>query len=214
MEKKKMRIWKKILIILGIIFIILLVFASIRFSILTKIHKRGVLSNQSNNVYYCSETEDTILESWKKDGVIKQNVRQKNGNGNLIFWKNKNTNDGYTFTNSRTAEKTYTNEIGGLIENIEYISDDNDIRTRLFMAINPIVYIGKKEYKGKECYYISSSSLLGGAYIIDKETGLTICIEDAKSGSEERTIEYIFNQVTDEDVKLPNLEEYTFKENT
>ena len=74
------------------------------------------------------------------------------------------------------------------------------------MAINPTLYIGSKEYNGINCYYIKQFDY---EEFIDKETGLILY---SNYDNDIRKIYYTFDEVTDEDVKKPNIQEYTYKE--
>jgi len=44
-------------------------------------------------VFYYSETEETIMEYWRKDGIMKLNVRQINGVGDITFWEDTKTGE-------------------------------------------------------------------------------------------------------------------------
>ncbi len=105
MEKKKMKLWKKFLLVFIIILLVLAVVVLWRFSILTKINEKYYLNNNKSNLYYYSKTDTTIMEFYKKDGIIKENIKQANGNGDITIWKNYNTGESLIFYNST---KLYT----------------------------------------------------------------------------------------------------------
>ena len=50
------------------------------------------------------------MEYWKKDGIIKLNTRQLNGNGDITFWLNTNTNEEYIKLQNKVHEILDKNE--------------------------------------------------------------------------------------------------------
>ena len=104
-----MKLWKKILIIILILFFILILLALWRYNILTKIEERNSISNSKTNFHYYSKTNSTIMELWKKDGILKENLKQVNGTGDITIWKNVNTGEAFTFWNNTKlySENTY-----------------------------------------------------------------------------------------------------------
>lgn len=152
MEKRKMKLWKKVLIAILIIFIILVILAIWRYNILTDIYEKNNEKFSTSNYYYYSKTDDTIMESWKKDQITKVNLKQVNGEGDVTIWKNESTGEEYVFYNK---QKIYTESQGAVLGTTPAgFSLEPDTNNRILIAINPIVYIGTKEYDNKECYYV------------------------------------------------------------
>lgn len=194
-----------IITIVVILIIVLLILAISRFYILSKIQENNEFYEAQNNCYYYSETNNAIMEYWRKDSIMKLNIKYLDNNSDMIFWKNLDTNEDLIFYNSN--EKTYSNSNGGMIERLPIgITFTENIGTRILMAINPTLYIGSKEYKGVNCYYIKQFDY---EEFIEKETGLILY---NNYDNDIRKINYTFNEVTDEDVQKPNIQEYTYKE--
>lgn len=197
---KKMKVWKKILLIVLGLLIIYLVSIVYKLNILTQIGKKYKISDNNNNYYYYSISNDTLMEYFKKDGIIKMHVRQSRGNGDITFWKDSNTGEQLIFWNE---VKLYDKAEGGIIERAPFSAfDSNDISTRIMMAAHPFMFIGTQNYNNIPCYSIRFDSVYE---VIGKETGLLLYSND---NNNMRNIQYKFNTVTDEDVAKPNISQY------
>ena len=191
--------------IIFILLIILVVLAISRFFILSKIQENNEFYESQNNCHYYLESNNAIMEYWRKGSIMKLNIKYLDNNSDMTFWENSDTNEDLIFYNSN--EKTYSNSNGGMIERLPIgITFTENIGTRILMAINPTLYIGSKEYNGINCYYIKQFDY---EEFIDKETGLILY---SNYDNDIRKIYYTFDEVTDEDVKKPNIQEYTYKE--
>ena len=205
MEKRKMKLWKKVLIAILIIFIILVILAIWRYNILTDIYEKNNEKFSTSNYYYYSKTDDTIMEAWKKDQITKVNLKQVNGEGDVTIWKNESTGEEYAFYKK---QKIYTESQGAVLGITPAgFSLEPDANNRILIAINPIVYIGTKEYDNKECYYVKIDEQ---EEYIEKETGLLLAV--FQDNKQIRSIEYEFGEVTDEDVAKPDLSQYEYME--
>ena len=200
MEKKKMKIWKKILIAITVVLAMYLIVTLYKYSVLTKIYERNIASNNISNRYYYSETDDTIIEFWQKDGLMKNHLKRKGNVGDIIMWEDSNTGEKYVFWNE--LEKIYQ-EGGQVIGQFGSMFMTDESKVRLMMAAHPLMFVFPKNYDGKQCYCIKLFSI---AEVIDKETGLTLY--DNNGG--DRNLRYTFNTVTDEDVARPDLSEYEY----
>ena len=207
---------KKILITIGIVIFIIAILILIRFSIYMDLDKKYEDMNAKNNYYFYSETADTIMTYWKKDNIHKVNIKNIKGEGNLTFWKNVDTNEYYMF--NETKNKTYSKHIGNngmMVENLPltgyYVSSENKVGINLMFAINPCCTILSGKYEDKDCYILGYLEEGSSKEWIEKETGLPVYMEFANGIS--RKIQYSFDTVTDDDVKMPNIEEYTLMEN-
>lgn len=203
MEKKGIRLWEKILIVVLLIILLLFVIAFSRYNTLTNIEEENRQSRNKTNYYYRSETSDTIMEYWKKDEFVKVNMKKVDGDGDITFWKNTLLREEYVFYN--TTKKYSKNNAGieGTIPSSIVTSNNSD---RFKLAINPSTHIGSKKYDNKECYCIKIGNQ---EEIIEKGTGLLL---NSKNGDSERKLTYSFDTVTDEDVERPDISEYTLEE--
>ena len=194
-----------IITIIFILVIILVILAISRFFILSKIQENNEFYESQNNCHYYLESNNAIMEYWRKGSIMKLNIKYLDNNSDMTFWENSDTNEDLIFYNSN--EKTYSNSNGGMIERLPIgITFTENIGTRILMAINPTLYIGSKEYNGTNCYYIKQ---LDYEEFIEKETGLILY---SNYDNDIKKINYTFNEVTDENVKKPNIHEYTYKE--
>ena len=196
---------KKILITIGIIIVILTIIVLIRFNIYMNLDKKYDEMNARNNYYYYSETEN----------IHKVNVKNVKGEGNITFWKNTDTNEYYVF--NETKNKTYSKYIGNngmMVENLPLtgynVSSENRLGINLMFAINPFCTISNGKYENKRCYILGYLEEGSSKEWIEKETGLPLYIEFANGTY--RKIQYSFDTVTDEDIRIPNIEEYTLIE--
>lgn len=187
------------LVILIIVALIAVIF-SWRLITLNKIKKLNEESIKISNLYFIEENNNSITEFWKKDNIIKENIKLVLGDNNITFWENFDNNESYTIFNNT---KTYSTGTDGIIfepqaNNINILDSNNAI----LLALNPMFKISSKEYDNKSCYYIKLGQ--DEAYI-DKEYGMVLY---NKSEENEITVKYTVNTVTDEDVEKPDLTNY------
>ena len=194
-----------IFIVFAIVLIIGLVIG-VRWRILYNIQESYDSVSIKDNWQYYSQTEDTIMNVYRKGTIWKVNTRQKNGDGNLTFWRDTSTGEAYVFFEN--SVKRYTEDKGGFISDLQPSSlGANDNSTMILMAVTPIMWIGTGEYDGKDCYTIKAE---GHEEYIDKETGLLRAV--LQDNKQIRNIEYEFGEVTDEDVAKPDLSQYEYME--
>lgn len=201
---KKMKVWKKILFLFLALLIIYIVSVVYKLIILTQINKNYKISDNNNNYYYYSVANDTLMEYFKKDGIIKMHLRQSRGNGDITFWKDSKTGEQLIFWNK---EKLYDKAEGGIIESAPFSTfDSTDFSSRIMIAAHPFMFIGIQNYNDIPCYNIRFDAVYE---IIGKDTGLLLFSND---NSNMRNIQYKFNTVTDEDVAKPDLSLYKLNE--
>ena len=197
---------KRFIFLVFAIMIVLILIIGIRWRILYNMQETYNKTALDDNWYYYSETEDTIMNVYRKGTIWKTNTRQKNGEGNLTFWKDTSTGESYVFFENPVKKYKEDNEIFTSILLTSSLST-NDNSTRILMAATPIMWIGTGEYDEKDCYTIKAE---GHKEYIDKETGLLLAI--FQDNKQIRSIEYKFGGVTDEDVAKPDLSQYEYME--
>ena len=197
---------KRFIFLVFAIMIVLILIIGIRWRILYNMQETYNKTALDDNWYYYSETEDTIMNVYRKGTIWKTNTRQKNGEGNLTFWKDTSTGESYVFFENPVKKYKEDNEIFTSILLTSSLST-NDNSTRILMAATPIMWIGTGEYDEKDCYTIKAE---GHKEYIDKETGLLLAI--FQDNKQIRSIEYKFGEVTDEDVAKPDLSQYEYLE--
>ena len=197
---------KRFIFLVFAIMIVLILIIGIRWRILYNMQETYNKTALDDNWYYYSETEDTIMNVYRKGTIWKTNTRQKNGEGNLTFWKDTSTGESYVFFENPVKKYKEDNEIFTSILLTSSLST-NDNSTRILMAATPIMWIGTGEYDEKDCYTIKAE---GHKEYIDKATGLLLAI--FQDNKQIRSIEYKFGEVTDEDVAKPDLSQYEYLE--
>lgn len=211
MEKKKMKILKKILIIILIILVFYFITVFIKYSILTKISLNYEKTRESDNFYYYSETETTIFNYWQKDNIKKLNIKQVNGEGDLTFWKDEKAGEELLFVEfNKTYSKTESAMFVSLASSqLATLKEEKLIRFQISM--NPTVFIFSDRHEDAECYTIK---YIGNGIVtekVDKETGVILYSNDGNLSPTSR--KYKFNSVTNEDVKKPDISKYELIEN-
>ena len=198
---KKLKIWKKLILIVLVLLIIYAISVAYKLIILNKISEKNEENNNLDNYYYFSIANNSLMEYFKKDSIIKINMRQARGNASITFWKDCNTGEQLMFINET---KQYDKAEGGILENIPIsMLVSYDFTTNIMLAIHPFVFIGTQKYNDIECYKIKFNTVYE---VISKDRGLLLYSND---GNNMRNIQYKFNTVTDDDVAKPNLSEYT-----
>lgn len=209
MKKEKRKLLKKILFIIFIIFIIYAIIVVFKFSILSKISKNYYESKELSNYYYCSKTDNISIKYWRKDNIHVTNIKKLEDENNIIFWKNSETGE---ILRIDEANKRYTKLnsnnviIGELLPNSQSIFGEKDNLYKFLTALHPMCIITSGKFNETKCYninYIIDGRI--GTEKIDKNTGLLLYTNLYEG---ERTVEYSFNKVTDDNVKKPNIDKY------
>lgn len=203
--KKGITLKRFILLVFAIVMILILIIG-IRWKILYNMQEEYNVVSLKDNWHYCSDSEDTIMNVYRKGTIWKMNTKQKNGEGNLTFWKDTSTGESLIFYEN--PEKKYAKVENGFIPNLQPSSfSANDNNSRLLTAVNPVLWIGTDKYDDIDCYTLEIG---GQKEYIDKSTGLQLAI--FQDNKQIRSIEYEFGEVTDEDVAKPDLSQYEYME--
>ena len=170
---------------------------------LNNIKKLNEESIKISNIHYVREGNDSLVEVWKKDNIVKQNMNNISGSVNLTLWKNFENDEEYTLYNNEKKYSSIGTEIisNELQANNIYLLDYNNT---IILALNPMVKIRTKEYDNKSCWYLKNGQ---EEVYIDKETGIVLYNKSEQLGREIK-LKYSINTVTDEDVAKPDLSDY------
>ena len=211
MEKKNMKIWKKILIIILIILVVYFSTVFIKYSILTKISVNYEKYREADNFYYYSENEMNIINYWQKDSIKKLNIKHVDSDRDLTFWKDENTGEELLFvefdkTYSKTQSAMYVNLVSSQLVTLK-----EEKLIRFAISLNPTLFVFSDRYEDVECYTIKYLGNGINTDKVDKQTGLLLYSEagDFKPTSRK----YKFDSVTDEDIKKPDISKYELIEN-
>lgn len=201
-ERKRIKVSEIFFIIFLLLVLGLFLLIAWRYNVLCDISKQNNLTLNKTNYYYYSKNNETIMEYWKKENIAKLNMKQVNTNRDVTFWRDGNTGEEYTFYNM-TME--YTEDGGMFSSRPTSLTTSYDNFNKFLLALNPTVFIWTKEYNGKDCYDVKVGEQ---EEIIEKETGLLL---STKFEDNERKLSYSFDTVTDEDVKMPDISQYTLQ---
>ena len=213
MEKKKMKIWKKILIIMLILFCILVVFMSRRFIILADIDKKVTeCENENKNIYiktsYNFENYKSEIQRFIKDDVDKMVMEKTDKDGEIVkMMQITYPTQRKMFTESKDSKVMYVYEEEAAVRGAHLEMNDDvtmsyttilnfgysmSISERIILAM--ITSIKTVNMDGKECYELSnvnnSNMLMDTGYVkmkayVEKETGLPVkVIQETKENGE------------------------------
>ena len=213
MEKKKMKLWPKIVLgVLAVVIVLLTIILMVNNSIINKIvakQKENVNKQNYSYTVQSNSSENTMTKIYYKDGtriyVIQNNDRS------AIMWSDSNTKEMIAMV-PNTLKATITKYDGYDLASIPYLLDEAMSRILKFSSI-----ITSDTVNGEECYKVSS---LGQKLWFSKSTGMIVkemngtVVKDGKEmGYVSEFKDWKFNQLTDIDVTRPNLIGYEVTNN-
>lgn len=222
MKEKKIKIWKIVLGVIVLIFFLFVIFLTRKMIILSSLENKLAGYQEKNNIYVKTEITDsennTTFEKYYKDGIEKDVLSIPNREEKITQYLYDNERKLYvekgdkkTVTTTEKPEEIVASVL------VSYTSYEN-FGQLLFNSITSSITTAQLD--GKECYVISSSYNLNFIYegdsdtvkvYIDKETGLALKCEEVNNNRITK-YQYSFDTVQDEDLKEPDMEQYT-KEN-
>lgn len=206
MENNKMKLCKKILLILLVVFILFAIYLIRNYIIISDIENVSKqYSNKTNyisNIYSIQSNSVNIVKSYNKDGrylsLIKTKVNDINDTRKLTVYKNDNESIAVIQTGDKKIAMLEKNIVGGVqVVTFESIADMNILQKLLFSAM---VTISTEECNNRECYYLELPQDF--KIWIDKENG-TIVREINGGMVTERY--YEFDIVKEEDIVKPDI---------
>lgn len=202
---------KKIVLLVIIIIVVLCICYAIQFCKFNKIYNGMKNNYEINNFEYTSEsaTRKHIID--KKDNVVLQKSYDKKDNNLLhIFTIYYSDDKSYSF--NETTKQYEVVDFENIVENTRLYSPFvfNNPNMNFFekLKLAFITDISKVEKNGVECYYVKTQVDNNDIdFYINCENYLLVNVPDESLDYSN----YKLNSVTDEDVKMPNIEEYTLK---
>lgn len=223
----------KFVIIKGLVIAIVVVLVILILFMLSKVYQVVIVSrvfeaveefrNEENRGYWVEikMNKDMILEEQilLKQKIMKY-INKKNSLDVNCVWKSFESKEEYFFDIKK--EEVYINDL--IMESKDILFNLPSLMGYTFgngkfdiSKIFEVLYILPVKYEDKFCYKIITKNEV---IIVEKDTYLPIysSIKRMKSNEEsksviERRYEFKVGEVTNEDVTLPNLSEYTFVEN-
>ena len=213
MEKKKMKLWPKIVLgVLAVVIVLLTIIVMVNNSIINKIvakQKENVNRQNYSYTVQSNSSENTMTKIYYKDGtriyVIQNNDRS------AIMWNNSNTKEMITIVPNllKATVQKYDSDDS---TSIPYLLDASMSRALKLSSI-----ITSDTVNGEECYKVSS---IGQKLWFSKSTGMIVkemngtVVKDGKEmGYVSEFKDWKFNQLTDIDVTRPNLIGYEVTNN-
>lgn len=213
MEKKKTRLWPKIILgVFAIVILLLTIIVMVNNSIINKIvakQKENVNRQNYSYTVQSNSSENTMTKIYYKDGsriyVIQNNDKS------AIIWNNSNTKEMITIVPNLLKATVH-----------KYDSDDSTsipylLDASMSRALKLSSIITSDTVNGEECYKVSS---LGRKLWFSKSTGMIVkemngtVVKDGKEmGYVSEFKDWKFNQLTDIDVTRPNLIGYEITNN-
>lgn len=213
MEKKKMKLWPKIVLgVLAVVIVLLTIILMVNNSIINKIvakQKENVNRQNYSYTVQSNSSENTMTKIYYKDGtriyVIQNNDRS------AIMWSDSNTKEMIAMV-PNTLKATIEKYDGYDLASIPYLLDEAMSRILKFSSI-----ITSDTVNGEECYKVSS---LGQKLWFSKSTGMIVKEMNGTVVKDGEEMSYVsefkdwkFNQLTDIDVTRPNLIGYEVTNN-
>lgn len=232
MEKKKMKLWKKILIIVIILFLIFLAFTVRKMIIMYSLENKLNESRQQSNIYEKTTMDYSIavlgnLEKYYKDGIEKNVMLSLDGTTKIIQYIYPNERKVFSEENGHKTLTISEESNGDAQTYYPMFTSYTEANSFLELLFNSITSkIVTENINGKECYVLSgkyNSNFLYGetttnikAYI-EKETGITLQVvefyeENGEQKQFKREYTYSFGTVTDDDMKEPDETQYELLE--
>lgn len=213
MEKKKTRLWPKIILgVFAIVIVLLTIIVMVNNSIINKIvakQKENVNRQNYSYTVQSNSSENTMTKIYYKDGTRIYVIQ--NNDKSAIIWNNSNTKEMITII---------PNLLKATVQ--KYDSDDSTsipylLDASMSKALKLSSIITSDTVNGEECYKVSS---LGRKLWFSKSTGMIVkemngtVVKDGKEmGYVSEFKDWKFNQLTDIDVTRPNLIGYEITNN-
>lgn len=213
MEKKKMKLWKKILIILLILCVIVAIFIVRKFVIITNlVNESKEYVDKTNYLAVVQSLQNgnvNILKSYNKDGnyLTTMQVYRKDAQDerSLTIYKKDSEQIGIVQSGEEKIAFLDQNIVGGDVQVVNTLSMISDNVQKIQFAIMSRITTDK--YNNMECYLIEIDNW---KMWIDKETGLIL--REINGGIVVERF-YEFDIVEDKDISKPDISECKIPEN-
>ncbi len=221
---KKRKILKIVMLVITIILIVFVIATTRKVIILTSLKNKVAEYSQISNLHMKTETEDAMLETFMKKDIYKTIFQSKEQNSTITHITDYNTNEGRTYWDSKDGKVLQikrNNEFEFLkVTPIYTFADSISFFETIINSVVSRIYT--ESIDGEEYYviegmrntnFICGENTINVKGYVNKETGLrTKMVETVKQDGEKKTrittYEYSFDNITAEDLKEPNRDEY------
>lgn len=230
MEKKKMKLWKIILLIVVILLLLYVILTLRKVMIIASLNKKVMAYDNATNLHTTSTFHNHLtsqVSSWEKyfkDDVVKEVLIFKDNLRQIIQVTAPSERRNYTISDTAKTLNIYPGDNSCVhISRTSNYAMSYGILDCIWNASVSKVY--QEEVDNHSCYVIESSKnsnfttlssekLVNAKAYIDKDTGLTlkvVFVTESESGdTNEATLSYTyeFDNVTEEDMKEPDRNEF------
>lgn len=212
MENKKMKLWKKILLVLLVLFILWLILVARRFIIIAKlVNEAQKYNGKTNYIAVVQSLQDgtvNIMKSYRKDGdylttikVYSPSIKEERG---LTVYKKENEVIGILQSGEDKVALLDGNILAGDIRVANALSVISNNVQKIQFAITST--ITKEKCNGRDCYLIKVDN---SRIWVDKESGLVIRNMNGTWITERF---YEFDVVKDENIQKPDISDCRIRE--
>jgi len=212
MEKKKMKLWKKILLLVLALLVAFAIFTLRKYIIITKLINASkdyeYKTNFTVDVYSMTKDTVTLTKIYNKDKNYLTTHKTYSNNiteiRNLTVYNKDNEKIGIIESGENKIALLNGNIVIGAT-GINTISEFDDIKFKIPLAVTS--KITEQECNGKECYLIELSK--DYKIWVEKETGIIIREMDLMYITNRN---YTFDVVKDEDIIKPDISDCKIQE--
>ena len=183
--------------------------------VLTLILGIKIITTNGNKNYTLSEIRIKILSAYEYTNYTYEYIQNgekttKWVHGNIIVTENDETyswidEDAMSMITIDKTENTFLmTNLNSSTKDLLFKKDFLDMKSILNRYGDNLVYLRNETYNGKNCLRIRAGE--DAQYLIDEETGFVLKYEEVDGALAEFNIE--INNVTEKDVKLPDLSKY------
>ena len=222
---------KKIVTIVLIILVILLAIFSIntirKFRIIKDLQNKVAECETKENIYSKVVSENAEVEKFIKDDVEKIVIKKKDNTLTIIQLIEQNDRRFYTIAGEQKTLHRYKEEKNLMSSKVVSFVNTTTWLELLHDSIVSKIYTEKTD--GQDCYVIDSLKNSNAIYsngaislkiYLNKETGLAVKTVETVKNEDGTTEEWVttyqqkFDIVTDDDMKEPDVSEFTIQEET
>lgn len=213
MEKKKII---KYIVIIVVIILILFAGNIIRKTyIIAKYEEKSEEYEKIDNFYRKNKVEDNATaEIWRKGNI--SIYKRTSEDGIRMIYRNLDEKVGWIIVDTKKGEEVNKSAVKIKEDNLQYLIAGSVSNGGVgletiwqkvrFAFMSSII---TKDYCGIKCYEIKFTN--GWKHYVNKENYICVC--EVNGSMDTGLIEYRINEVTDEDVKLPDLSGFEINEN-
>lgn len=216
MEKKKMRIWKKVLLVVIVLLLIGVVITFAKYNVFSKLEKVAKETQNSNNysmeLHSLQDNDITITKAYYKDGKFLTTLQfySKESEGIRKVTSYYDGNEPVAIIEAggtKTAIVNSENVVGLRPQINSYAMYETGFWTKIAMTLD--TRISEEKTNGIDCYLLETSG--GWKRWFAKDTGLLV---REINGGFVTDYHYGFNTVTDNDIAKPDISDCNIQQNS